>query len=295
MSETLVKKQQLKTKVKQAGIIAIDNGGEYTKILTDNFKTPKVITSTKSFGADGHFSRNIKEGDFDVVYQGQRYFFGTLVRHAPDDLITGLGQTKDHIFFVISTLLAIHQYGYDVNYVGLSTPLKEYLEEDNEQLEKKLIGTHTLEVNGVTKTFEIANLLVAPEALVAFYHEKPVGKVRWIDFGSRTVNTGTTYFEQGWTDPDFFEDEQGTIIDKGLSLEKGVNYNKYVLTVQNYLGKKKWKNDDVIRIIGGGGEIAQLVTAFIAVYPNAKVVEDPQVEQVKGLYEFVTAIYGESM
>lgn len=294
MAETLVKKQ-IKTRVKQSGIIAIDNGGEYTKVLTDSFKTPKVITSTKSFGSDGHFSRNIKEGDFDVVYDGQRYFFGSLVRHAPDDLITGLGQTKDHIFFIISTLLAIHQYGYDINYVSLSTPLKEYLEEDNEQLEQKLVGTHTLEVNGETKTFEIMAIEVAPEALVAFYNQKPTGKVRWIDFGSRTVNTGTTYFEEGWEDPDFFEDEQGTIIDKGLSLEKGVNYNKYVLTVQNYLGKKKWKNDDRIKIIGGGGEIQELVDAFTSLYPNAEVITDPQIEQVKGLYEFAKAIYQESM
>lgn len=276
-------------KIGESGIIAIDNGGHETKILSESMESPVVIPSEKTVGFERlKLGSGIGRNDFHVKWNDEWFFCGGLVRQNKKVKITGHEMTKDDDFFILSILLAIFLHGYKNNQVVTSCPISEYNQETEEILKEKLLGEHTLTVNGETKTFDIDDVLLGAETASAFWLNQPHQLVRWIDIGSRTVGYATTMVEDN--EAHFIETESGTIDQMGLEATVIDNPKSYARSIAAELNKV-WKRNDEMYIIGGGGEDEEIVTAFQNLYPNLRVHERPQLAQVKGLLEFGKQVF----
>jgi Actin like proteins N terminal domain len=274
---------QAKNDEKTRGIIAVDNGGYNTKILSESMTRPVAISSRKAYGHNRFkFQTAYPEGTYKIYWEGKWYFMGMLLLESRNQL-TGYTHTKSTDYFILSILQAIALYGFDINKVVTSTPISRYSEEEIETITNRLIGTHELEINGKNYSFEIEDVIVAPETSTAFFALMPEGKVRWLDLGSRTVGYATTVNENGFFMP--IEMESGTIEKEGLDIRTDItDFSEYVENLSAELNRV-WDAEDYIIAFGGGAEIPELVDELKSRYPNLHVAEEPLFLLVKGMFE----------
>lgn len=270
------------------GLIAIDDGGSSTCVAT-KYGYEKFY-SVKGLYGERHLTQATSKYDFIVEYLGEKYVMGSLAKYdcaLPMEMHT---ESKNNLFFDLSVLVAIHQYGYMSNYVVTSTPVEMFTKEEQEQRIASLRRSHTLTVNGVTKTFAITDLKLAAETASAFWINEPKGKSRFIDLGSRTIGYATTLNEDGVIR--FLDTESGTYFGKGLeALEK--NYTPKSLA--DYVGGrlvKSWGKNDKVYLLGGGALREDLVENIKRYFPNAEVMDDPQMANVKGMYILGRNLHG---
>ena len=154
----------------------------------------------------------------------------------------------------------------------------------------RLKGKHTIKVNGVTKTFEIEDVKVAPESAVSFWINEPKGKSRYIDLGSRTIGYATTLHEDDVTR--FIDAESGCWEGKGIEALAD-SYDQQALA--DYICGRllsMWSPDDKISLLGGGALDEKLVEAIIRYFPNAAVMKNPQMSNALGMYMLGRFVYG---
>lgn len=268
------------------GIIAIDNGGRYIKIAKKDWVLPNPIPSRKVFA----FKRNVgaeSDGEYDFVirWKNKTFFTGNIaIRESTALKVEAFTESKAKDYFILSILQSIHMYGYDINYVVTCVPIIHHIKEEKERIRQLLIGTHTLTINEVEKTFEIKEVLVMAECINAFWAIQPLGKTRWLDIGSRTVNFGTMEVIDGVVYP--IAGESHTL-QVGLEKTDFETFVDFANGIEGQLGQYGWSNEDEIYLIGGGAEHhPALVEAMIELYPKITVPENPQNLQVQGMYVF---------
>jgi hypothetical protein len=283
LPKTSSKKTTQNIEKRTTGIIAIDNGGYNTKILSETMRHPVSISSRKAYGHNRFkFQTTYPEGTYKIFWEGKWYFMGMLMLESRNQL-TGYTHTKATDYFILSILQAIALYGYDVNKVVTSTPISRYSEDEIEAITNRLLGKHELEINGKEYSFEIVDVIVAPETSTAFFALMPEGKVRWLDLGSRTVGFATTINENGFFMP--IELESGTIEKEGLDIRNDItDFSEYVENLSMELNRV-WDTEDYIIAFGGGAEIPELVRELKMHYPNLHVAEEPLFLQVRGMLE----------
>ena len=270
------------------GVIAIDDGGSSTCVVTRN--TQEMFPSVKGlYGVRNISSLNGKH-DFIVEYENEKYVMGDLAKYDCAIPLEMNSKTKQHLFFDLSVLVAIHQYGYLQNYLIVSVPIRMHNENEKSGRIKRLKGTHTIIVNGVSKTFFIQEVGVAPETASAFWINKTEGFTRYIDIGSRTIGYATTVYENGSTR--FIDTESGTLFSMGIqSLEEHYSPQGLGEFIHGKLSKV-FKPDDTIYLLGGGALDKELVTTLTKYYPNIKVMDNPRMSNAKGMYELGRNTYG---
>lgn len=260
------------------GIISVDNGGFSTCVVTEN--TVKKIPSAKGFYHKRNLESTHGEFDFDVTIDNKRYFAGTLAIESelPIEMHTN---SKQQDFFDISTLIAIHQYGYQENY--LITPVPIFMHSDSEKagIINRLKKEWTVKINGLEKTFNIADVRVAPETVSAFWVKRPMGKIRWVDWGSRTIGYGTTLNDGKIMK--FLDKESGTFEAKGLEALTSSTPHSLVEYVCGKL-TAKWRQTDTVYHIGGGALNQAIIQCFSKYFPKSSVHEDPQMALAKGMF-----------
>ena len=272
---------------KVSGVIAIDDGGYSTCVVTKS--GVEVFPSVKGHYGRRNLTSAIGRHDFIVEYQGRKYVMGTL---AEADCLMPLQMhtdTKQHDFYDLSVLVAIHQYGFLSNNVIISVPIAMHNEDEKSGRIARLRKSHTITVNDVTKTFSITDVKVAPESASAFWIEEPQGKNRFLDLGSRTIGYATTLNHNG--DIRFIDTESGTFFGKGLQALDG-NYDPQSLA--DYICgilSANWKKSDVVHILGGGALDTSLVSYIRDHFPNARVMENPQVANAIGMYNLGRLAY----
>lgn len=270
------------------GVIAVDDGGYSTGVVTR--ERQEMFPSVKGrYGV-----RNITEVkgkyDFIVEYNGEKYVMGDLAKYDCAIPLEMHSETKQHLFFDLSTLVAIHQYGYDQNLLMISVPIRMHNNKEKLGRIRRLKGEHTVIVNGRTRTFNITDVKVAPESAVAFWNKKVEGVSRYIDIGSRTIGYATTIFENGVTR--FIDSESGTIFAKGISA-LGEQYTPEGLGEYIYGTLSKiFKPDDIVYLLGGGSLDKKLVQVLRTYYPKAIVMENPQMANALGMYVLGRNAYG---
>ena len=264
----------------QSGLIVVDDGGFSTCVVTKNghYNFPSVK------GLYGNRTLTDINGKYDYVveYKGEKYVMGTLAKYDCKYPLQMHSKTKQHIFFDLSTLVAIHQFGYVSNYLVVSVPISMHNPVEKDGRIKRLIGEHTVTVNGKTKTFRIEDVKVAPETAVAFWVKEPKGKTRYIDLGSRTIGFATTVFEDGVTR--FIDTESGTINGKGLEA-LGEDYNQTALA-DLICGRLQinWDINDDVYLLGGGALDDGLVSSIRNFFPRTSVLDNPQMANALGMY-----------
>jgi plasmid segregation protein ParM len=263
-----------------SGVIAVDNGGYSTCIITKDKK--ENFPSVKGRYGNRTLTDVSGKHDYIVDYEGECYVMGTLAKYDCQYPLQMHTDTKQHLFFDLSILVAIHQFGYSTNYLVTSVPITMHNDEEKYGIIQRLVGDHTITVNGKRKTFNIMDVKVAPETAVAFWVKEPQGKSRYIDLGSRTIGYATTIYEDDVTR--FIDTESGTFNGKGLEALEG-DYDQRALA-DFICGRlvSKWKKDDNVYLLGGGALDNDLVNCIRDYFPKATVLDNPQMANALGMY-----------
>lgn len=268
------------------GVIAIDNGGKFTKVVTANsfikFPSEKGEYRERSLvSTHGRF-------DYIVELEGRKYMCGSLAVEC-EFPIQMHSDTKQHLFYDLSVLIACHQFGYEVNYVVISIPIYMNTPQEKVGLISRLKREWTVTVNGETRTFVIADVKVAPETVTAFWVTQPTGLVRWVDWGSRTIGYGTTINDG--SQMRYLDAQSGTFSKKGL---EAIRSNDYTALVDFVAGKllSMWDKNDRVIHTGGGALVSQIIDHFRTHFPYSEVHENPQLAQAFGMYALGREVYG---
>lgn len=283
-------------RVETSGVIAVDNGGLNTKILSEEMEKPVTISSRKAYGHNNlRLTKSLGEGSYKVKWNDKYYFFGSLILES-DAEMSGYTNTKAKPFFILSILQAVALYGFDKNKVVTCTPFSRYTDEERGNIENMLLGKHSLEINDVEYDFEIEEVLVASETSPAFFVDMPEGKVRWLDLGSRTVGYSTSHYVPDEEILDLLDKESNTIEKEGLDINRlhdatVEKFREYVDNLSKELNRK-WDEDDYIVVFGGGALNENLMTALQEVYTNTVIADDPLTLQVRGMLEIGLAEMG---
>lgn len=270
------------------GVVAVDDGGYSTAIVTKN--NEDMFYSVKGLYGDRTLTETNGKHDFVVDYLGKKYVMATLAKYdcaMPMEMHT---KSKANLFYELSTLVAIHQYGYSSNYLVCSVPIKMHNEDEKNARILSLKKSHTIAVNGITRTFTIDDVKVAPESAVAFWLHQPKGKTRWLDLGSRTIGYASTINEDGVNR--FIDTESGTFFGKGL---QALDEQYDAKGLADYIcGRliKVWDKYDKVYLLGGGALDKELVKHILQYFPNAEVIDNPQMANVKAMYRLGTISYG---
>lgn len=262
------------------GVVAIDNGGNSTCVVTKN--TKECFPSVK--GLYGNRTLTDVNGKYDYIvdYEGKKYVMGTLAKYDCPYPLQMHTDTKQNIFFDLSALVAIHQFGYSVNHVILSVPITMHNDEEKFGIIERLVGSHTITVNGHRKSFTIMDVKVAPETAVAFWINEPQGKNRFIDLGSRTIGYATTLYEDGVNR--FIDSESGTFKGKGL---EALNDSYSQEALADYICGRLmsiWNKNDNVYLLGGGALDNELVDNIKRYFPKSSVISNPQMANAVGMY-----------
>lgn len=271
-----------------SGVIAIDDGGNSTCIVTKDIEIS--FPSIKGLYGKRTLTEVRGKHDYIVEYEGKIYAMGTLAQYDCKYPIQMHSNSKQHLFFDLSVLVGIHQYGYTNNYVVIDVPITMHNEKEKYGRIARLLGEKRIKVNGIEKRFNIMDVKVAPETASAFWIEQLEGKSRYLDLGSRTIGFATA-FKRG-EDLRFIDTESGTIEGKGLEA-LGDDYEPSALA-DLICGKllSMWSAKDKVNIIGGGGLDKELVECIREYFPNASVVENPKMANAKAMYLLGRIAYG---
>lgn len=273
---------------KVTGVIAIDDGGYSTCVVTAD--KAESFYSVKGPCGERRLTGNLGPGDFMVEYKGEKYVVGLTAKYDCATPLEMHSQTKSDLFYDLSVLTAIHQYGYAANYVVTPVPIISYTPEEKEARIKRLEGSHTITVNGVRKTFTINQMSVAPEAAVAFWLHQPQGISRYIDLGSRTIGYASTLNEGG--SPRFLDTQSGCWYGKGIEAlaEKYQPKDLAAFICGRLL--KLWQPQDKVQLLGGGALDEDLVAGIRHYFPNAVVMNQPNMVNALAMYRLGVLHYG---
>lgn len=270
------------------GVVAIDDGGNSTCVVTKDVK--ESFPSVKGYYGKRNLTEISHKHDFIVEYKNQKYVAGTLAKYDCTLPLQMHTESKQHEFYDLSVLIAIHQYGYTANNIVVSVPIKSYSLEEKEGRLQRLKGSHTISINGISKTFSINDVKVAPETASAFFINEPNGKSRFIDFGSRTIGFATTIKEGDVIR--FIDTESDTFFGKGLEALDGSYSPKGLADYVCGMLSKMWNKHDIVYLLGGGALDIQLVTYVKEFFPNAEVMENPKMCNAVGMYNSGRSAYG---
>jgi plasmid segregation protein ParM len=229
--------------------------------------------------------------DYIVEFKAKKYMAGTLAQTESRFPMQMHTRSKQHLFYDLSIMIAIHQFGYDKNYLITSVPISMHQEGEKEGIRKRLVGEWSLVINGIERKFTIEDVKVAPETVSAFWINEREGKTRFLDIGSRTVGYGTTIKEGSIMK--YIDSESGTFMGKGLEATETTNFEEFA----DYLAGKLlalWDDKDKVYLLGGGAKNMIIVHQFKKYFKNAEVMENPQIANAKGMYLLGRNVYGRS-
>lgn len=270
------------------GVIAIDDGGSSTCIFTKD--NQQSFPSIKGRYGNRNLTDIRGKHDFVTEYKNEKYVMGNLAKFDCRYPLQMHTDTKQNIFFDLSVLVAIHQYGYANNYLVVSVPISMHNEDEKKGRIERLLGEHSITVNGVRKVFNIMDVKVAPETAVSYWIDEPQGKTRYIDLGSRTIGYATTLSENGETR--FIDTESGTF--NGMGLEALNNDYDQKSLADFICGRLMaiWDKGDTVFLIGGGANDKKLVKLICEYFPKTKSVNNPQMANSFGMYLLGREAYG---
>lgn len=271
------------------GIIAIDNGGSSTNIVTKHVND--WFPSVKSLYGERTLTTPKGKKDYIIEYKGEKFIGGYLAKYDSAMPLQFHSESKQNLFFDLSILTAIHQYGFLDNYVITCCPISKHDENEKNGIRDRLLGSHTVKINGITRTFRISDVKVAPEGAASFWTFEPTGISRFLDIGSRTVNYVSVLNEDGITR--YLDTQSGTFFGQGIeALDNNYSAKGLADFLAGRLFAKSWKSDDKqIYILGGGALDENFTKAISEYFPHVKVLDDPLMANAKGLYVLARHAY----
>jgi plasmid segregation protein ParM len=273
-------------------LLGIDAGNFETKVVTREgaFKFVSTLGEWREFNIDTTAGAD----DIEYEYEGQRGFAGTLAQNESLFVREMGGDSKAHEDAKIRILIAIYRYATgNVHDIVVGQPIRKHKAEKG-RIIAMLKGRHTITVNGVTKSFEIRNVAVAPEGAGAYWAYRGNEKlIRIVDVGSATVNCATVN-DGRFVDRDSFTLAFGANSEENFELER-------LAEAIIARSTKRWEKSDCVRVCGG---IAEKITPLLARYftdvqtlkpmlrqGGAVRVVQPVFANAVGFYELGRALY----
>lgn len=278
------------------GIIAVDNGGDNTKVLSQKMERPTYFKSKKRYGNKSHYLLDTFEKYEDdeamrsyIVEYEDVIYLTNLRTEQSEYMMTGNTKSKANDYFIISTLIAVAKFGYDINYLVTSVPLKYIHSSDVDKIKDMLIGEHKIKIDKKDYEFEIRDVEVTAEAQSALLHLLPEGRTTLLEIGSRTIGYATNILE--------FDEEDDIIINhipqKSDTIEQaGVEISNlregdYIPFCSNIFSRmsstSKITEDDTIIAFGGGILIDGIREGLKKFFNNITFIDDPLYVQVQGM------------
>jgi plasmid segregation protein ParM len=270
-------------------IVGADGGSFATKIATSYgvFQYRSCLGEYREFNLDKELGPN----ELIFEFNGKKGFAGTLAENESLFIREMAGDTKAHEDALIRILIGLHQFTNEVEFqLIVGQPIKKHKAEKAKIMEM-LKGKRTITVNGVTKTFKIQDVFVAPEGAGAFFsYNGQEETVRIIDCGGGTVNMATI--------------RNGTFIDRdSWTLNYGANSQEHYETeklVEAIIASssKRWSKNDCVRICGG---ISEMICPLLSHYfSNIQVIrplvggkfQHPVFANAVGFYRLGVEAYG---
>jgi plasmid segregation protein ParM len=268
-------------------IVGVDGGNNEVKVAGP-------LGLDKFCAAIGEYQeRNLENNHGDGMvweYNGRKGFAGTLALIESDFGGSIMGDSKAHDDAKIRVLLALHRYSNSTTYeIVVGQPISKHTPEEKAAIKKMLTGTHTLTVNGVTKTFTITKCEVAAEGGAAFLSNPVHGLHRIIDVGSATVNCATLLNLR-------YVNRDSKTLPFGFNTIRNKDLNELARGIYSRMSKR-WKKDDSVFLVGGIAEM--LLEPIREYFPNAQLLRpvlrneyhSPIYANAIGFYNIGRALY----
>lgn len=298
LQSTVHVEEPVKAKAKLTqGIIAVDNGGENTKIFSQDMDTPTYFKSKKRYGDKSHYLLETFEKyendeamrSYIVEYEGVIYLTNLRTEQS-EYMSTGNTKSKANEYFILSTLIAVAKFGYDINYLVTSIPLKYIHSEDVEKIKDMLIGEHEIKIDKKDYKFEIRDVEVTAEAQSALLHLLPEGTTTLLEIGSRTIGYATNHLEfdeEGYIKVLYNIPQKSDTIEQAGVVISNLKESDYIPYCSNIYARmssmSKITEDDSIVAFGGGVLLQGIKSGLQKFFNNITFAEDPLYAQVKGM------------
>ena len=270
------------------GNIVVDDGGSNTVCITKH--RVEIFPSVKGIYGNRTLTQVKSKYDFIVEYNNECYVMGSLAAVDCDFPLQMFSKSKQHEFFDLSVLVSIHQYGFYDNRLIISVPVRMHTKEEKQGRINRLLGNHTLKVNGITKSFLISDVKISAESTTAYFINQPLDESHYIDIGSRTVNFSKILNTNG--DFRLIDTASGTFFDKGLE-SLGDAFNAKALA--DYICGQllaKWNPNAKVFLLGGGALNEDLVNRIKTYFPNSEVMSNPLTANAEGMFILAGMAYG---
>jgi hypothetical protein len=270
------------------GLVAIDNGGYSTCVATKS----GVFSFPSSKGLYKKRTLESTHGNFDYVleFNGEKFLMGTLASESKFPLQMHT-LTKANNFYDLSVYMSLALVGYDINKIIVSVPISQHTEHEKTEIVHRLLGPKEVILNGKLFNFHINEVKIAPETVTAFWCDRPLGKTRWIDWGSRTIGYGTTIYEG--KDLKFLDKESGTFEKFGIDAKRLEEVEEHSLA--DYVGgmlTALWDKEDQVFHIGGGVNRTGVMERMKTYFKNSEISDEADLVLVKGMYILGRGVMG---
>ncbi|MEK5139050.1 ParM/StbA family protein [Priestia sp. FSL W8-0001] len=267
-------------------ILGIDAGNYEVKVVNENgaFKFLSCLGEARERQLVSNFG-----DDLEYEYNGQKGFAGTLAAYESVFRREMYGDSKAHEDAKIRVLIGVHRYAEGSEHdIVIGQPISKH--QEKEKMKSMLLGKHTLTLNGVTKTFYIQHVNVAPEGAGAIASYTGMEqKVRILDIGSGTVNCATIFNGR-------FIDRDSFTAPFGANTEAQTDLKLLAESIVAYT-TKKWSKGDVVRVCGGISDFA--IDHLSKYFTNIKLLEPiingesmhPVFANAAGFYELGKKVY----
>lgn len=244
--------------------VGLDLGRRNVKLFTGDRYVwfPAVVGEWRDLKLRNNFGSKA----FDCMYGGERFFAGVLAENESEFARQMLIEDKAHQDTLLLALIALSHSPHDDFDIVTGLPVNLHDEEHKNALSNLLVGTHTITVNGVTRTLTIHRVRVVVEGGGAFWSSPKDGVVRLIDGGSKTINYITMRNRK------YVDRDSGTL-GFGFDTNKSTDASQLASRVVGEVGKKWGKQDKVYTVGGEASRLASLVKPF---FPNTATLQPEQ-------------------
>lgn len=274
-------------------LFGIDPGNHKVKLVNKN----GVFSFLSDIGESRERKLVTSYGDDDMVfeYKGRHGFAGSLAKYESEFTASIKGTSKANEDAQLRVLLALHRYSTDRdNAIIVGQPIISHIEPEKKAIKDMLLGSHTLTVNGVTKTLNITRVEVASECASVGMITPRAEIFHIVDLGGGTLNWATC----------MFDGQRVRMVDKssdtaliGADTVKQLDLASIARLLLSRT-QSTWQREAEVRVIGGQAEpfaveLKRYYSNAHAFYPvvNNETVS-PSFANAAAFYGLARSVYG---
>lgn len=260
-------------------ILAIDTGRSSIKVAgEEEIQFPSIISEW--------YERPLsKGGDYELFYNGKRYFVGELAKEGYCRTINA-SQNKIHEEMKVLFITAVAAAEIKDGVIVTGVPVDQHAADTKKELRGYLKGTHQGMINNKPFQFDIKALEICPEGAAAYWDymlnnqgkivKNANGTFRVIDIGSKTINVATI-IDQYYLNRESFTLDYGCY---DIIHAKNLDYKQFYKRIMGDIMQRwsEYKETDKVLFSGGG-------SLLLKDYIQYKITDNPVFANARGFYK----------